>query len=126
MGRLSPGDVVVGHGRVVLTTTRVLAGMGHAATTIALIAAVVFEAYRAVICRFTEQLYLADGGTFIMLVLVAVVLMAPLTGSLTGPFTATFAAFAIRVGAVAPSFLGRVGLPAVIALSGVVPIAGTG
>ena len=87
---------MVGHGRVVLTTTRVLAGMGHAATTIALITAVVLEAYRAVICRFTEQLHLADGGTFIMLVLVAVVLLAPLPDPFPDPFTATFAGCTIR------------------------------
>ena len=116
-------DIVVGHARVVLTTSRVLAGMGHAAVTAALFTTVVLEADRAAVGCLAEQVHLAERGTFVLL---------SLTGSLSGPFTSTFSALvAVGLGgwislAVAPPLLGRAGLPAVFtrAVAFLAPAAG--
>jgi hypothetical protein len=122
-GRLSL-DVVVCHGRVILTTSRILAGVGHTTPSVTMIPIVIFETNRPLVRRLPEKFHLAEGGPLVLLVLVVVVLLASLARSLPGSLTATFLSWVSVVASPGLLIMG-VGLPVVVPLSGVVLVAGT-
>ena len=118
--------VVVCHGRVILTTSRKLAGVGHTTPSVTMIPIVIFETNRPLVRRLLEKFHLAEGGPLVLLVLVVIVLLASLAGSLSGPLTATFLSWVGSVVASPGLLIMGVGLPVVVPLSGVVLVTGTG